>query len=120
MVECESDMTNTLCIIIDVLIDTWWNVNTNNESAFFNFSSFNRYMVECEFIPVDSIWCNCLCVLIDTWWNVNEEISWNYVKSNQVLIDTWWNVNMSDNKENLWGDKVLIDTWWNVNNLWMH
>ena len=81
---------------------------------------FNRYMVECEFIPVDSIWCNCLCVLIDTWWNVNEEISWNYVKSNQVLIDTWWNVNMSDNKENLWGDKVLIDTWWNVNNLWMH
>ena len=51
---------------------------------------------------------------------MNEEISWNYVKSNQVLIDTWWNVNMSDNKENLWGDKVLIDTWWNVNNLWMH
>ena len=41
-------------------------------------SSFNRYMVECEFI--NGLY-RCLVnkVLIDTWWNVNEEFT-NYLK----------------------------------------
>ena len=32
---------------------------------------FNRYMVECEFIPYDRLACRKE-VLIDTWWNVND------------------------------------------------
>ena len=32
---------------------------------------FNRYMVECEFIPYDRLACR-KDVLIDTWWNVND------------------------------------------------
>ena len=32
-----------------VLIDTWWNVNDTEEIIIKRVSSFNRYMVECEF-----------------------------------------------------------------------
>ena len=32
----------------NVLIDTWWNVNTNCAAWAETFSSFNRYMVECK------------------------------------------------------------------------
>ena len=35
-------------------------------------SSFNRYMVECESIPLTSTGY-VRRVLIDTWWNVNDE-----------------------------------------------
>ena len=34
-------------------------------------NSFNRYMVECEFLPLKFIGKPIL-VLIDTWWNVND------------------------------------------------
>ena len=56
---------------MNVLIDTWWNVNirlvTHCAAAF---TRFNRYMVECEY------YCRrtsrmVIFVLIDTWWNVN-------------------------------------------------
>ena len=40
------------CFSIFVLIDTWWNVNTNKLGA-----------------GVEEV-----SVLIDTWWNVNEDI----------------------------------------------
>ena len=123
-----------------VLIDTWWNVNvaclviTVGISA----SSFNRYMVECEYdIIRRHKWHRCH-VLIDTWWNVNNGInsmglqvqsSFNRymveceLKTNQriqeicksVLIDTWWNVNEMAVKIATPGNAVLIDTWWNVN-----
>ena len=34
-----------------VLIDTWWNVNVRDEIIFdFENQSFNRYMVECEYM----------------------------------------------------------------------
>ncbi len=49
MVECKSDYFYYLKQQIDVLIDTWWNVNTNNLVT-------NKASVT---------------VLIDTWWNVN-------------------------------------------------
>ena len=50
MVECEycTDLVET--IVLSVLIDTWWNVNTDGYT-------------------LDQIAEN---VLIDTWWNVNE------------------------------------------------
>ena len=56
-----------------VLIDTWWNVNTEETTiSSDNNSSFNRYMVECEstslLLPV-----HLQFVLIDTWWNVNSQ-----------------------------------------------
>ena len=35
-----------------------------------NTNSFNRYMVECEFMNNDGVRIDWL-VLIDTWWNVN-------------------------------------------------
>ena len=39
----------SICPIL-VLIDTWWNVNSVQQLCYFPVSSFNRYMVECEFI----------------------------------------------------------------------
>ena len=35
-------------------------------------NSFNRYMVECEFLILHNFY-NLKSVLIDTWWNVNDE-----------------------------------------------
>ena len=52
MVECKSDYFYYLKQQIDVLIDTWWNVNTNNLVT-------NKASVT---------------VLIDTWWNVNSDV----------------------------------------------
>ena len=49
MVECESFKSWQMMCLAVVLIDTWWNVNSNEEAL-------NRYMAY---------------VLIDTWWNVN-------------------------------------------------
>ena len=67
-------------------------------------SSFNRYMVECEFIG-----CSCGCsgcwVLIDTWWNVNLLAVLVVVPVVGVLIDTWWNVNDVND-----GDKLSADS----------
>ena len=54
-----------------VLIDTWWNVNTELQK------SPNANAI----------------VLIDTWWNVNSLLSVTAAMSAKVLIDTWWNVN---------------------------
>ena len=34
-----------------VLIDTWWNVNFINNVPVKGNLSFNRYMVECEYVP---------------------------------------------------------------------
>ena len=54
-----------------VLIDTWWNVNILSAKLCWVRSSFNRYMVECEFfVDVHDVCCRVV-VLIDTWWNVN-------------------------------------------------
>ena len=71
-----------------VLIDTWWNVNNNAYFIMTVENSFNRYMVECEFVYKDSVSdvvngfnrymveCELFCVgterqgrtvLIDTW-----------------------------------------------------
>ena len=49
MVECKLKMKKNVNLTITVLIDTWWNVNTDP----------SKETVE-KFI-----------VLIDTWWNVN-------------------------------------------------
>ena len=54
-----------------VLIDTWWNVNTNKLGA-----------------GVEEV-----SVLIDTWWNVNGKEASLSDLGFKVLIDTWWNVN---------------------------
>ena len=54
-----------------VLIDTWWNVNTNKLGA-----------------GVEEV-----SVLIDTWWNVNKSWRSCEIVNQLVLIDTWWNVN---------------------------
>ena len=35
-----------------------------------SFDRFNRYMVECEYDPLDG-YKGQDCFLIDTWWNVN-------------------------------------------------
>ena len=54
-----------------VLIDTWWNVNSQN-------STKRSHMK---------------IVLIDTWWNVNVIFTVTFPFDPTVLIDTWWNVN---------------------------
>ena len=42
---------HTLILTDTVLIDTWWNVNVwKSESSSSTSSSFNRYMVECEYL----------------------------------------------------------------------
>ena len=100
-----------------VLIDTWWNVNLLLSNTNKTIVSFNRYMVECEFLQFRHIHqcragfnrymveCEFLllsqynkqsAVLIDTWWNVNHSPQLLYNGHSLVLIDTWWNVNKSD------------------------
>ena len=77
-----------------VLIDTWWNVNKDKSYLLgLGEGSFNRYMVECEYVnPVFIHFSNR--VLIDIWWNVNQLAEGGVLKKGQVvLIDTWWNVN---------------------------
>ena len=36
-------------VLFWVLIDTWWNVNIQHGAKSSYISSFNRYMVECEY-----------------------------------------------------------------------
>ena len=38
-----------------VLIDTWWNVNKRIEEMVYAVTGFNRYMVECKYIPGPSL-----------------------------------------------------------------
>ena len=54
-----------------VLIDTWWNVNSEKMKESARAGSFNRYMVECEYVIKQGI-IIFIVVLIDTWWNVNK------------------------------------------------
>ena len=50
MVECESAEFNRTMLAEEVLIDTWWNVNTKLFTTSLSRGwSFNRYMVECEY-----------------------------------------------------------------------
>ena len=48
MVEGEYSLSKISFALSLVLIDTWWNVNMWNLVAGEDYSSFNRYMVECE------------------------------------------------------------------------
>ena len=51
MVECEYRKKVIVIRINRVLIDTWWNVNcVTNSKDKEKVDSFNRYMVECEYI----------------------------------------------------------------------
>ena len=88
-----TNITSDIARRCKVLIDTWWNVNINNYDSHTKSTSFNRYMVECESHQINII--------------LNAERSFNrYMvecESNSVsiavlvvtpvLIDTWWNVN---------------------------
>ena len=93
MVECEFEKFWKTRKRENVLIDTWWNVNSNKLGA-----------------GVEAVE-----VLIDTWWNVNKygfvSVPCQYI----VLIDTWWNVNQTNSASVQMLIAVLIDTWWNVN-----
>ena len=77
--------------------------------------SFNRYMVECEFcFKFSRIWIghtrfNRYMVECEFFVYI---LSFAY---NCVLIDTWWNVNPIIIELVPSSDNVLIDTWWNVN-----
>ena len=92
MVECESRSMWRKPLGLNVLIDTWWNVNTCPRSTYNMQISFNRYMVECEYLIHDKD-SNIFAVLIDTWWNVNLLNLRTLPEADIVLIDTWWNVN---------------------------
>ena len=71
MVECEYFFITFIVAEKTVLIDTWWNVNSEN-------------IISVGVIDL---------VLIDTWWNVNAFSSYVTFQYQSVLIDTWWNVN---------------------------
>ena len=72
MVECEYGIGRDVVVYQLVLIDTWWNVNTQLHS----------------FLTLHPQ------VLIDTWWNVNTLLHEPLFRTDHVLIDTWWNVNL--------------------------
>ena len=50
MVECELQALSQEQKSYIVLIDTWWNVNTEKKLSSLESIGFNRYMVECEFV----------------------------------------------------------------------
>ena len=61
MVECKSDYFYYLKQQIDVLIDTWWNVNSDVVKFTGATKCFNRYMVECKssitlYFGVRAVW----------------------------------------------------------------
>ena len=114
MVECELNTFTSTLYPVPVLIDTWWNVNTEKKLSSLESIGFNRYMVECEY-TVDNTPFIMFFVLIDTWWNVNEFLSVINKYFTVVLIDTWWNVNEKVVTFVSPSPAVLIDTWWNVN-----
>ena len=72
IVECKYKQEKDIKAGEWVLIDTQWNVNTDDSSSSGSSGSFNRYIVECKFKLEASI-CICHNVLIDTQWNVNPE-----------------------------------------------
>ena len=79
-----------------VLIDTWWNVNIfNNGEGVWGIYCFNRYMVECEFATRNSRVASA-----DGFNRYMVECEFGFggipVKASRVLIDTWWNVNTAD------------------------
>ena len=57
MVECEYLLRSDIARFERVLIDTWWNVNSVQQLCYFPVSSFNRYMVECEFYLNNCLVC---------------------------------------------------------------
>ena len=59
--------------MLDVLIETYWNVNITKYNTFF-----------ATFI-----------VLIETYWNVNTLTYYVDPVSRRVLIETYWNVNVT-------------------------
>ncbi len=71
MVECEYRCMWCVGLVHQVLIDTWWNVNSEKMKESARAGSFNRYMVECEYVIKQGI-IIFIVVLIDTWWNVNK------------------------------------------------
>ena len=71
MVECEFTLVAELITMINVLIDTWWNVNDVVRYDVLGLICFNRYMVECEYEHTPVL-PKTFAVLIDTWWNVND------------------------------------------------
>ena len=83
MVECEYICSSGSMSSLEVLIDTWWNVNTIT-----NTRSATEQMV-----------------LIDTWWNVNVKPLATVSLGLTVLIDTWWNVNRN-------GEHICIPNSW--------
>ena len=59
------------CLLSDVLIETYWNVNLRGAyTNAFTEKGINRNILECKFGK--SLWVNLhLPVLIETYWNVN-------------------------------------------------
>ena len=97
---------------------------------------FNRYMVECEFLPLKLIGKPIRgfnrymveCEYEQTRCRSRRSRSFNrymvecesrqqlsYFPEQFVLIDTWWNVNKLSTRSISRKFAVLIDTWWNVN-----
>ena len=83
MVECEFYQKQLCQDHIFVLIDTWWNVNTERPDI----NIFHAV------------------VLIDTWWNVNVASAEAGEDAALVLIDTWWNVNFVRISNKIYGVK---------------
>ena len=76
-----------------VLIDTWWNVNEKPRSTrIYKKDSFNRYMVECEYVCRS--WSGPAFYSFNRYM-VECELYKAKLRKNgvRVLIDTWWNVN---------------------------
>ena len=76
-----------------VLIETYWNVNKQFEQLSENrVESINRNILECK-----SVWSPVFSdrslVLIETYWNVNSRYRSHTVGITCVLIETYWNVN---------------------------
>ena len=56
---------------IEELIDTLWNVNKHQQSAFGMSPGINRYIMECKLLRLACQRMSRLAELIDTLWNVN-------------------------------------------------
>ena len=122
--------------MLDVLISTYWNVNSSSQDEEFCDLCFNLNLLECKSRQCDNT-SSSSQVLISTYWNVNPQtvrrveipkssFNLNLLECKScnvlltyscltVLISTYWNVNVLLETKFEKQKQVLISTYWNVN-----
>ena len=78
---------------MSVLIETYWNVNSDSPYASAVALRINRNILECKDSHQSMEGPKRRLVLIETYWNVKAPQGRTLLRKITVLIETYWNVN---------------------------